>query len=825
MDTATSQIGPRDDVKVTLYSGSFDNIGRSINLADARRIVQVGDHEIYSKIHGCRVRVDFYTPYIRLLWRQWAKEGYAEKQIKEQFDKLKGALPAVTWSGAFTMARRADLITKHSGMIVADVDKMTPAQIQARRGALAADPHVWLLFMSPSETGMKIVFPLAGLEDEWPVRQGMAQPEYAAVANQFQHAAYFAIRKHMLEKHELRIDGACKDSSRLCYLPCDPDVYSNSQAEPLMVSWSKDIEEQIGEERAREREEAAQKRDQAKAETAGPSSKSRPAQGNASTGKPGSSQANGKAENKGMFYELSDPGQENLVDACLAVLNPDIVPDGFGATENPGDRHRWDVAVGMAIHSWDAGDRGLQKYLAWGEKSAHKSENERAGYWTKFSDNGKTTIGTLLKFGGGAGVRMPWAGQNRDAGRQEKMVTVNELLANHDLIDASKTDKLAVRGLMEFAELPSDPEAVLLGDRWLLRQSAALVFAPSGVGKSTFVAQAVTLWSLGLPAFGIKPSKPLRVLCFQAEDDDLDIREIVAGVKMLFKLSHEQCQQVNQRVKVVRSRRSGVQFFEDIMLPSVVAFRPDLIIINPVMAYIDCDMAKQDQAAGFFRRMIGEILESFNIGAILVHHTPKPGNTDVTKLNPYQEQYLAFGSSDLINWVRATLMIWPTAAHGIFEFRASKRREKIGWNSENPIQGGDAPPIGAVFTRLYKHWQGRTRIGDEDVDITAWVEPTSADQLAAAQARKQFSRRGGRGRSLGPHDLVAYMPASEPMTLKQIGEQVRRGWRERGTRPPSQRTIQRALRQATGEVEVDGQRLSLVRHQDQQYTRIGQAET
>jgi RecA-family ATPase len=57
-----------------------------------------------------------------------------------------------------------------------------------------------------------------------------------------------------------------------------------------------------------------------------------------------------------------------------------------------------------------------------------------------------------------------------------------------------------------------------VGNRWLLRKAAALVFAPAGVGKSTVVAQASTLWSLGQPAFGIKPSKPLRILCFQAED-------------------------------------------------------------------------------------------------------------------------------------------------------------------------------------------------------------------------------------------------------------------------------------------------------------------
>src|ERR1019366_5059078 len=166
-----------------------------------------------SKSLGRRVTVEEYTADIRRKRRKWIDAHYDEKEIKEQFGKLKGALPAVTWSGLFSMARGANLITRHSGLIVADVDKMTTAEIQARWAGLVADPHVWFLFMSPTETGIKIFVPVAGLDDQWPVRQGMTQPQYASVANQFQYAAYFAIRNHMLEQHGLQIDGACKDTA------------------------------------------------------------------------------------------------------------------------------------------------------------------------------------------------------------------------------------------------------------------------------------------------------------------------------------------------------------------------------------------------------------------------------------------------------------------------------------------------------------------------------------------------------------------------------------------------------------------------------------
>ena len=67
MDTTTPHVGSRDDVKVTLYAGSYDNSGRPITLADARRIVQVGDLEIYSKSLGRRVTVEDYTRWAGLV--------------------------------------------------------------------------------------------------------------------------------------------------------------------------------------------------------------------------------------------------------------------------------------------------------------------------------------------------------------------------------------------------------------------------------------------------------------------------------------------------------------------------------------------------------------------------------------------------------------------------------------------------------------------------------------------------------------------------------------------------------------------------------------
>ena len=261
------QPGPWDNIQVTLYSGSYDNQGKTITLADARRIVRIGDHELYAKALGGRITVADYTDNIQTKRRAWVKEGYDPKQVKKQFDDRKRVLPAVTWSGLFPMARGVDLISQHSGMIAADVDHLTTKEIEGKWASLTADPHIWFMFLSPSETGIKIILPVSGLMDLWPLVENMTQPEYATVANQFQYAAYFAVRCYMLETHGLQIDGACKDSSRLCYLPFDDKAHSNRHAEPLEVAWSRDVKQQIEEERARECREKAQERERAKMKT------------------------------------------------------------------------------------------------------------------------------------------------------------------------------------------------------------------------------------------------------------------------------------------------------------------------------------------------------------------------------------------------------------------------------------------------------------------------------------------------------------------------------------------------------------------------------
>jgi hypothetical protein len=97
-----------------------------------------------------------------------------------------------------------------------------------------------------------------------------------------------------------------------------------------------------------------------------------------------------------------------------------------------------------------------------------------------------------------------------------------------------------VRPLVDFGEMPPDPGKTLLGNRFLCREGGMLFVGPSGIGKTSAGVQQDLLWSIGLPAFGIVPAGPLKILTIQAEDDDGDLSEIVSGVRAGLQLGPEQ---------------------------------------------------------------------------------------------------------------------------------------------------------------------------------------------------------------------------------------------------------------------------------------------
>lgn len=303
--------------------------------------------------------------------------------------------------------------------------------------------------------------------------------------------------------------------------------------------------------------------------------------------------------------------------------------------------------------------------------------------------------------------------------------------------DASTTAKVPeARPLIDLANAKPDPEKTLLGDRFLCAGGGMLFVGPSGIGKSSASVQQDILWALGRPAFGIQPARPLRILTIQAENDDGDLGEMARGVIKGLNLGEDDLAAIRERVLYVSARaHTGAAFLGEVVAPLLEQHRPDILRIDPLLAYLGDDVNKADATAAFLRAGLNQLLERYGCAVIINHHTPKVTNRDTSSYRASDWMYYGAGSADITNWCRAALVIDPTHCGHVFRFIAAKRGGRIGWRDDNGER---------VFERYFCH---------DRTEGICWHEATEAD-IEAAAAKKP-------GRKTSPKttvDLIALVP-------------------------------------------------------------------
>jgi hypothetical protein len=229
-----------------------------------------------------------------------------------------------------------------------------------------------------------------------------------------------------------------------------------------------------------------------------------------------------------------------------------------------------------------------------------------------------------------------------------------------------------------------DHSKTLLGNRYLERGGSMVIVGSSGIGKSSSSMQQDILWAVGREAFGIKPSKPLKILTIQAENDRGDLTEMAQGVMRGIKLTPEENELLKKNVHYVfEQSRTGSIFLSECVRPLLEKYRPDILRIDPFMAYLGGDITHAKDTAAFLRQGLNPLLTEFGCACILVHHTTKTSGRDTTKFRPDDFMYLGAGSADIVNWARAVLVIDSSQERGKYRFLAAKRGSRIGWLDKN----------------------------------------------------------------------------------------------------------------------------------------------
>jgi hypothetical protein len=250
---------------------------------------------------------------------------------------------------------------------------------------------------------------------------------------------------------------------------------------------------------------------------------------------------------------------------------------------------------------------------------------------------------------------------------------------------AKRHEVAAYHRVSDLIDVPHDPALNLLGDRFLCRGGAMVFVGPSGVGKSSASMVQDLSWACGRSAFGIKPAGPLKVLLVQAENDMGDMSELAGGAIDSMSLSIEELDVIERNFVTIQCANETGDAFLAWLDVQAEEHKPDLIRIDPLLAYLGADPVDTKALSDFCRRGLNGLLARHQCGLVLCHHTPKTTGRDTAAWKPIDAQYAGGGSADLTNWARAIIVIDGTNDPLVFQFIAAKRGKRIGWTSQEGL--------------------------------------------------------------------------------------------------------------------------------------------
>ena len=321
--------------------------------------------------------------------------------------------------------------------------------------------------------------------------------------------------------------------------------------------------------------------------------------------------------------------------------------------------------------------------------------------------------------------------------------------------------------LLDFYAIPLPPEDdpnELLKHRFLCRGGGMLVVGNTGIGKSALVIQCAILWSVGREAFGIKPRGALRVLIIQAENDAGDMAEFREGILAGIGITDEERAQSVIFTSCVDSL-TGDEFCKKALKPLLEQARPDIVIVDPALAYLGGEANQQRDVSAFLRNGLNPLLHEYRCGLVLVHHTSKPPQGEQkASWTAGEFAYLGTGSAEWANWARAALVIRSLGSHDYFELRAAKRGKRLRWTAED----FQTP----VFTKIIAH----SAVG------ICWRE-TSKDEFQAACSGTDNSEARFKRYKPGLDEFVAMCATTfdgDPRRALLSADQIKNTFHERG---------------------------------------------
>jgi len=455
----------------------------------------------------------------------------------------------------------------------------------------------------------------------------------------------------------------------------------------------------------------------------------------------------------GRFENLTvvTPAERDLLLSAAYALNerlpqPEpITVSGDAASGRPGDdfNQRGSIRDLLQKHGWTLYRSGENEHWCRPGKERGTSATLKDGVLYVFSSNAAPFEQNKAYSPFGAFALLEHSGDYRKAAASlhEQGFGKSEDTSGVDLsgiLGKSRDAEIAASNILTPNDLfhfnAGDDPNTLLGNRWLCRAGACLVVGQTGIGKSSFSMQAMIAWALGEPLFGITPTRPLRSLVIQAENDVGDLSEMFCGVLHGTGCA-ERLSDLQPMLKFISETAITGSAFHSWALQIINAHKPDLVWIDPLFAFLGGNASDQETVSKFLRNGLGAIAQQTGVTWMIVHHTNKPPKDADKRAAMVSSDfaYLGAGSAELANWARAVLSVREIGP-GQFELRASKRGRRAG------LVDTDGNLATEVFLKHGDHgicWERAAKQEDERVEIE---NDLAIEVIAAMEPGKMYDR-------------------------------------------------------------------------------------
>jgi len=244
------------------------------------------------------------------------------------------------------------------------------------------------------------------------------------------------------------------------------------------------------------------------------------------------------------------------------------------------------------------------------------------------------------------------------------------------LSNSDNDELITVTDLMSF-ERNNDPDNVL-GNRWLCRGDSLIIGGATGIGKSSFIMQALVHWALGRAFFGIRTVRPLTCLIIQAENNRGDLAIAFQDIVIAMSFSTQEVETLKHRLHFRRQNSKTGPGFIQYAKRLIRSLKPDVVVADPMLSYIGCGINEQGLITKFLRNGLQPMLDETGVIWIFLHHMGKPprdnGRNNGASKSSNRALWALLGSSEILNWAREILAVneidWEKK---IFEVEFSKR--------------------------------------------------------------------------------------------------------------------------------------------------------